>query len=69
MFEVDAIDLLAREVLRERTGALVAEACAWTVGLSDRMHHVRRNGRVVAAVQNCLPLLIIQCRMEIHLLI
>lgn len=47
MFEVDVIDLLAREVLRERTAALVAETCAWSVGLSDRPHHVRRNGRVV----------------------
>jgi hypothetical protein len=26
---------------------LVAEACAWSVGLSDTPHHVRRHGRVV----------------------
>lgn len=47
MYEVDAVALLAREVLRERTAALVAEACAWSVGLSDRPHVVRRHGRVV----------------------
>jgi hypothetical protein len=47
-YEVDAIGLLAREVLRERTAELVAEACAWAVGLSDRAHHTRRHGRVVA---------------------
>ena len=40
--------LRTREVLRERTAALVAEACAWSVGLSDSPHHVRRHGRVVA---------------------
>ena len=46
MFEVDAVALLAREALRERTPALVAEACAWSVGLSDRPHLVRRDGRL-----------------------
>jgi hypothetical protein len=48
MFEVDWVGLLGREVLRERTAALVAEACAWTVGMSDQPHHVRRAGRLVA---------------------
>jgi hypothetical protein len=47
VYDVDAVALRTREVLRERTGALVAEACAWSVGLSDRPHHVRRHGRVV----------------------
>lgn len=47
MYEADPVGLLAREVLRERLGALVAEACAWSVGLSDQPHHVRRHGRVV----------------------
>lgn len=47
MHEVDAVGLLAREVLRERTPALVAEACAWSVGLSDRPYLLRRGGRVV----------------------
>ncbi len=46
VFEVDAVALLAREVLRERTPALVAEACAWSVGLSDRPHVARRDGRL-----------------------
>jgi hypothetical protein len=46
VFEVDAVGLLAREVLRERTAALVAEACAWSVGLSDQPHVVRRDGRL-----------------------
>ena len=49
MFEADWMELLGREVLRERTAALVAEACAWAVGLSDQPHHVRRAGRLVAS--------------------
>jgi hypothetical protein len=48
VFDVDPVALLTREVLRERTPALVAETCAWSVGLSDAPHHVRRHGRVVA---------------------
>lgn len=47
MFDVDPIGLLAREVLREQLPALVAETCAWSVGLSDRPHLIRRHGRVV----------------------
>ena len=47
MFDADPVALLARERLRERTGELVAESCAWSVGLSDVPHHVRRSGRVV----------------------
>jgi hypothetical protein len=49
VFDVDPVALLTREVLRERTPALVAETCAWSVGLSDAPHHVRRHGRVVAS--------------------
>jgi hypothetical protein len=48
VFEVDALGLLTREVLRERAADLVAESCAWAVGLSDRPWCVRRSGRVVA---------------------
>lgn len=48
MYDVDPVALLTREVLRERTAALVAEACAWSVGLSDSPHHVRRHERVLA---------------------
>ncbi len=51
MFDADPVALLAREVLRERTAALVAEACAWSVGLSDAPSYVRRHGRVVATGQ------------------
>src|SRR3954465_6376346 len=40
--------LLTREVLRERVPALIAEACAWSVGLSDQPHHLRHRGRLVA---------------------
>ncbi len=47
MYDVDAIGLLAREALRERAGVLIAETCAWSVGLCDRPHYVRRHGRVV----------------------
>ncbi|RBY87846.1 hypothetical protein [Blastococcus sp. TF02A-30] len=42
MFDVDWMGLLTREVLRERTPALIAESCAWAVGLSDLPHVVRR---------------------------
>jgi len=48
VFEVDWMGLLGREVLRERTAVLVAEACAWSVGLSDQPHLQRRAGRLVA---------------------
>jgi hypothetical protein len=48
VFEVDWMGLLGREVLRERTAALVAEACAWAVGMSDQPHLLRRAGRLVA---------------------
>lgn len=47
MYDVDPVGLRSRELLRERTGLLVAEACAWSVGLSDRPHLRRRGGRVV----------------------
>ncbi|TYP90308.1 hypothetical protein [Blastococcus xanthinilyticus] len=47
MFDVDWMGLLTREVLRERGAALIAESCAWAVGLSDRPHYRRRSGRVV----------------------
>ena len=43
--DVEELALLAREVLRDRSAALVAEACAWSVGLSDAAHLVRRHGR------------------------
>jgi hypothetical protein len=45
-FGPDLMALLTREVLRERTPALIAEACAWAVGLSDQPHHLRVRGRV-----------------------
>jgi len=44
VFDVDWMGLLVREVLRERTPALIAESCAWAVGLSDRPHLRRRGG-------------------------
>jgi hypothetical protein len=47
VFDVDVLAELSREVLRERRAALIAEACAWAVGLSDRPHYRRRHGRVV----------------------
>jgi hypothetical protein len=46
-YDPDVMALLTRELLRERAGALIAEACAWAVGLSDRPHHLRVRGRVV----------------------
>ncbi|MCA0145204.1 hypothetical protein [Blastococcus sp. LR1] len=47
MFDIDWMGLLTREVLRERGAALIAESCAWAVGMSDRPHHERRAGRLV----------------------
>jgi hypothetical protein len=47
VFDVDWMGLLTREVLRERTAALVAEACAWAVGMSDQPHYLRSGGRSV----------------------
>jgi hypothetical protein len=47
VFEADVVAVLAKEVLRERRAALIAETCAWAVGLSDRPHYQRRSGRVV----------------------
>ena len=51
VFDVDWFGLLTREVLRERTPALIAEACAWSVGLSDGPHLARRAGRLVPTGQ------------------
>jgi hypothetical protein len=48
VFDVDWMGLLTREVLRERAAELIAETCAWTVGLSDQPHYVRSAGRLVA---------------------
>jgi hypothetical protein len=48
VFDVDWMGQLTRDLLRERLPALVAEACAWSVGLSDRPHHERRRGRLVS---------------------
>jgi hypothetical protein len=47
-FGPDPLALLTREVLRERAAELIAEACAWAVGLSDQPHHLRLRGRVVS---------------------
>ncbi|WP_235927866.1 hypothetical protein [Goekera deserti] len=44
MFDVDAMGLLTRELLRERTADLIARSCAWAVGLSDQPHLQRRHG-------------------------
>ena len=48
MFDVDWMGLLTREVLRARTAELIAESCAWAVGISDQPHHQRTAGRIVA---------------------
>jgi len=48
MFDVDWMDLLTHEELRERRAELIAEACAWAVGMSDQPHYIRRGGRPVA---------------------
>jgi hypothetical protein len=49
VFDVDWMELLTREVLRERAAELIAEACAWAVGMSDQPHYVRTAGRIVAS--------------------
>jgi hypothetical protein len=48
VFDVDWMGLLTREVLRERAADLIAETCAWSVGMSDQPHHLRSGGRIVA---------------------
>jgi len=48
VFDVDWMGLLTREVLRERAAELIAESCAWAVGMSDQPHYQRHAGRVVA---------------------
>jgi hypothetical protein len=48
VFDVDWMGLLTREMLGERRPELIAEACAWAVGLSDQPHFLRSAGRVVA---------------------
>ncbi|SFL04624.1 hypothetical protein SAMN04488085_10610 [Geodermatophilus ruber] len=48
VFVVDWMGQVSRDVLRERLPALIAETCAWSVGISDRPHHERRRGRLVA---------------------
>jgi hypothetical protein len=48
MFDDDLMGELSRQLLRERAGALIAEACAWSVGLSDQPHFRFRAGRAVA---------------------
>jgi hypothetical protein len=47
VFDDDWMGLLTREVLRERTPELIAEACAWAVGMSDQPHFLRTGGRIV----------------------
>jgi hypothetical protein len=45
----NAMSELARRLLRERAAALIAETCAWSVGLSDQPHFRFRSGRPVAS--------------------
>jgi hypothetical protein len=47
VFDVDWMGQLTRTMLRERTAELIAEACAWAVGMSDQAHHLRTGGRLV----------------------
>jgi hypothetical protein len=47
MFGDDPMGVLTRRMLRERVAALIAEACAWSVGLSDQPHYRFRDGRPV----------------------
>ena len=47
MIDLRAAALLGDEVLHERAAELVAETCAWSVGLSDLPHWEQRDGRVV----------------------
>lgn len=47
MVGIEGFGLLARQVLRERAAALIAEACAWSVGMSDRPYYIYRDFRLV----------------------
>ena len=46
MVDLRAAALLVDEVLHERAAELVAETCAWSVGLSDLPHWELRDGRL-----------------------
>src|SRR3954466_7847532 len=46
VFGESSMSVLVRQLLRERTPDLIAEACAWSVGLSDQQHYARRHGRL-----------------------
>jgi hypothetical protein len=48
VFDIDWLGLLTREVLRERAAELIAETCAWAVGMSDQPHYLHAAGRIVA---------------------
>jgi hypothetical protein len=47
VFDADLMTLLSQELLRERAATLIAETCAWSVGMSDLPHVLRRRGRLV----------------------
>lgn len=47
VFEPDLMAVLGRRLLRERAPVLIAETCAWSVGLSDQPYCLMRSGRVV----------------------
>jgi hypothetical protein len=47
VFEPDLMAVVGRQLLRERAAALIAETCAWSVGLSDQPWYQYRSGRVV----------------------
>jgi hypothetical protein len=53
VFDDDPMDNLmnelTRRLLRERAAALIAETCAWSVGLSDQPHFRFRSGRAVCS--------------------
>ena len=50
------MELMGREALRERTAVLVAEACAWAVGMSDRLDlRIARSGSFQEALNAIGP--------------
>jgi hypothetical protein len=48
VFGEDLMSELMRRVLRKRAAALIAETCAWSVGLSDHPRFRFRDGRPVS---------------------
>jgi len=51
VLDLVVLSLRARELLRERGSELIAETCAWSVGIADHPHYELKDGRVAPTGQ------------------